>query len=960
MTFPPNVKILPLLVVTAALQFPYAALAEAKCELGDARQRSAISELCPFRSGLARIQIAGRWGFIDIHGKLKIDPRFDEVQDFSEGLAAVQLDGQWGLIDQHGGWVVRPSLEDLAPFSHGLASARANGKYGYIDASGKWIIAAQYHGSGDFSPAVAVVRQSDSTQALIERSGRVIKRFAREIRLDDNVSRTGLMSASVKSAAMLVHVNGTSLPFPDGARHYSNGLFIATGRIGRAQVETEAFGLMDTSGTWLVPPGLAKLEPFEGALAIAVPYTAEKQDPLHGLIDRRGAFIVKPVYQSLRREEYGYQAYKPGSDDEFDVLSTNGKLLFTVQCNETEIVKTSGAVAVMSACDRHWLIHRETGLLKRLDGEWRVESDSGHLLLTQRNAAGRIDQFEMYDGHGKRVAASDAAHHFFSCQFSHITLAGEKTLPVAVFGDAKTGAMGILTRDYQLVTGADWEYDGATPVLDGSSGDPAEGPLVMKGPQGFGAVDERGIWVVLPNFARLSEFQHGLAFATTAEGKAIVVDAAGHTYPVPEHVDRLARTSAMVLTAETPNGRVAYSLKDGAITALDAAAAQVEPDDVGRLNGGMMTALKDGKFGLMNEAKAWVLPPSLPVEPKPLMHGRRLIGWSSSDKRDSPRSGESLKGLLDPQGRELIAPRFTALNVDEQSGLLIAQLEDGLHSVLAADGTAVLAPVDGKYTGLGDGWFKVEKDEQHGLIDQRGDWVVKPGRTEFKLDTVSNPHQRLYAIVGNGPKRRLVDTAGRESTREAPLELPTDEPSHWWWSEESDDKQSAFYGYDFKQRARLPGKAAASEFSEGTISFKPSDPKHEGKVGLTDDTGRIIGLYAVDEIDPMVGGMAKVSKTFASIAPGGRPAAAAGVAVTRYGFINRMGKLVVPVAFEAAGSFSENRATVVIDSGLALIDDRGRIVLQGAWQCGRTPVLMDDRKRVVWPDTARTVTSCRR
>ncbi|WP_252864377.1 WG repeat-containing protein [Caldicellulosiruptor bescii] len=41
-------------------------------------------------------------GFIDIYGKVKIKPQFDNVTAFTDQLAAVCVNNRWGIIDKSG------------------------------------------------------------------------------------------------------------------------------------------------------------------------------------------------------------------------------------------------------------------------------------------------------------------------------------------------------------------------------------------------------------------------------------------------------------------------------------------------------------------------------------------------------------------------------------------------------------------------------------------------------------------------------------------------------------------------------------------------------------------------------------------------------------------------------------------------------------------------------------------
>ena len=120
-------------------------------------------------------------------------------------------------------------------------------------------------------------------------------------------------------------------------------------------------------------------------------------------------------------------------------------------------------------------------------------------------------------------------------------------------------------------------------------------------------------------------------------------------------------------------------------------------------------------------------------------------------------------------------------------------------------------------------------------------------------------------------------------------------------------------------------------------------------------------MYEAKGLEEMRGGMARLTKLVTR-----NPSAKAKRRleqrdyVARTGYLNHAGKLAVPVVFDGGADFSEQRATVISKGGMAMIDTTGKLVLQGAWQCGSTPVLLDGSRKVVWPEDARNVSSCKR
>ena len=55
-----------------------------------------------FCSGLAKVKLDNKWGFIDKTGSIVIRCGWDQVHDFREELARVSRYGKWGFIDKTG------------------------------------------------------------------------------------------------------------------------------------------------------------------------------------------------------------------------------------------------------------------------------------------------------------------------------------------------------------------------------------------------------------------------------------------------------------------------------------------------------------------------------------------------------------------------------------------------------------------------------------------------------------------------------------------------------------------------------------------------------------------------------------------------------------------------------------------------------------------------------------------
>jgi hypothetical protein len=105
-----------------------------------------VQRLGDFRDGRMRVQVGGRWGYLDRAFELAIEPRYLEARPFRNGRAAVRDERGWFLIDRAG----RPSsddrLEGLLGFGNGSAVgvAEAGGRAGLVGRSQRWVVRPAY------------------------------------------------------------------------------------------------------------------------------------------------------------------------------------------------------------------------------------------------------------------------------------------------------------------------------------------------------------------------------------------------------------------------------------------------------------------------------------------------------------------------------------------------------------------------------------------------------------------------------------------------------------------------------------------------------------------------------------------------------------------------------------------------------------------------------------------------
>ena len=138
---------------------------------------------------LKKIEVNGKYGFVDNKGNFVIKPTFESVEDFHEGLAAAWQYGKWGFINKKGKFVIQPQYSVVGDFNDGHAyvihrteETKDDGTYihnhiAYIDKHGKIIIPFYEGGSYfyNYSSGLVAVQNGDSTYCSYkDKKGRTI------------------------------------------------------------------------------------------------------------------------------------------------------------------------------------------------------------------------------------------------------------------------------------------------------------------------------------------------------------------------------------------------------------------------------------------------------------------------------------------------------------------------------------------------------------------------------------------------------------------------------------------------------------------------------------------------------------------------------------------------------------------------------------------------------------------
>lgn len=147
-----------------------------------------------FRDGRALVVKNGRWGYIDLSGKIVIPLDYDFAGDFSEGLAPVKKNGHTGYINPEGKVVIDFLYTDGGAFSEGLApvsrkeninsdtGTETRLRIGYITPEGKIKIPFRFTSALGFRENAAMVEENGLFAVINTQGDRLTRPSFKQVR----------------------------------------------------------------------------------------------------------------------------------------------------------------------------------------------------------------------------------------------------------------------------------------------------------------------------------------------------------------------------------------------------------------------------------------------------------------------------------------------------------------------------------------------------------------------------------------------------------------------------------------------------------------------------------------------------------------------------------------------------------------------------------------------------------
>jgi hypothetical protein len=290
---------------------------------GNLLTKRGFAESEPFSDGMAAVAVSAptqshlvdrhkRWTYLSKKGTL-ISSTFEEAKPFAEGLAVVKEGGKYGVIDKTGTFVVMPTFDDsLERFEEGRLGLKLQKRWQFIDHAGRVAIAKSFLNVLPFREGLAPIKLDDGQWTFIDQNGLELKRrFGNAVHFQDGlalvrplgstdghdefIDKTGQTVLDTRK----LHVTGPTSFLPIEVHTFP--LFFE-GLVSASQRQLDGSlhrGFVDKSGTVAIPFNFVDGGTIfsEGVSAVAI---AEGSGEKWGFIDKRGSWVIKPIYNFAR------------------------------------------------------------------------------------------------------------------------------------------------------------------------------------------------------------------------------------------------------------------------------------------------------------------------------------------------------------------------------------------------------------------------------------------------------------------------------------------------------------------------------------------------------------------------------------------------------------------------------------------------------------------------------------
>jgi hypothetical protein len=605
--------------------------------------------MCMFPGGLC--------GAVRRDGTVAVHPQYDWVGTFLENRAAVRVGGLYGFVDDEGREVVKPQYRIADDYKFGFAQVDVDGKSGLIDRDGKMVIEPKYGFIRAIAPDRFAVSERRELGGMV--GGEDFSNTRVAFTPSGGVSVTGLFFGYADSIATeIIDMSGQRVerPTPPWASGFDKddmsirwekkeslwGLARADGswlvepkfqqigllNDGLARVALNGkFGFIDPKGNFVIEPVFDRATPFEPGVA----RTSAAQGDIVGAIDKAGAWAFRTNYQHIHlatvfskdhtsEPPFGWHFKKA---ERWGLLDLDGRVVLDADFDQTVQRCNDGRLVAYGT--KEWLYFKADGSpLQPPDGRLIDATCGGAPPYILKVG----DKFGLVDGNSSPVTP---------IQFEALTPAGP-----GVKNAKSDGKWGRIGSDGRWLLEPRFDYLSAGADVFVAS---------IDGKRGFMRSD--GTWLIEPKFDAAKRRDKETAFVTVS-GATGVLRLEDQSWTVPPRPGVMCDINYAIMSQS--DGKRAILSRTGE-SWIDIGAERVGTN----LDFGLVTFLKDGKWGLVDTAGRIVVEPRYddPVYFVPRLRG---IAWAKHDGKwcAIDRRGRPVASIpcatTDPMGQ--VAGRF--------------------------------------------------------------------------------------------------------------------------------------------------------------------------------------------------------------------------------------------------------------------------------------------------------------
>lgn len=955
----------------------------------------------------------GRWGFIDAQGQWAIAPQFHDAAPFSQGVAVVSWPVKGGIdmgfIDSQGRAAMSARFYRAKSFVGDRALVEpSEGAQAFVTQGGQLLALPKPPAGLPSDTRVRITQGRAQPQRWladlevparsISKQGKLLP-LTRQQRFEDPVSPEAAVISVFQDQWRkgLMHESGRWLQPPEFSRlgDFENG-------VGIGVREAKAKAVVQSAR----PGGTGHAQ----AITRPAPPSVGGGAGEYFLVSAAGQLLT-PAYAEIRRER-GFFVAKSGAGSEVLLLGARGERLSTLNCPKDSyyparaLTTDAGGWSVVNTCDgQHWV---QSPQGRNWSGTGQVES----LRTTADMALLRFkDDAQLFNRQGKALLSASMRSQLKGLERVWLTAdeqnpAAKATRPLAVFATYVRGKDGSSEHAHYALTATErWvQLPAARSVEWYTPRDSQEQapPVVLRTDQGMGVIDAQGRWLVKPERNR-SLFSMAGGWVGQ-RGKASQPDLLWNARGQQVEVSPGMRANAVARG-------LSWLELEGRWQLLDAQQARLLPLDgldgaqLLQVAGGQVIMSKPAPGGEEDEEgvlgrglRALYSPKGQRLSPwlrldylQPILDDKKVLhGWVGSR---SDEAAGSYSMLLSAQGKPLTRWLSLKMRPAEGEALVLFGNGDG-QGVMTPQGKVLLPALSGQVSMAKHHWISASEGKWKGLLDDQGRWlaVVADSRgfdalANHNVARLGSAYEGDGALDLNGRHTRLVQVPelALDATalppkkwQVAPSPLPAAEqlavddglPLNWFV--QGFGKNASVRDMQGVPRLQAAADKSSLQVLPGSVARRVEvqggdDENDSHRTELLDAKARRIAIF--DDASLWANGEARLSLQSLQQLPAEHPLArpllrrqkageqghnqaAAGsepAQELQLSLVDERDGRILGGRFDALGQLREGRASVSHMGNLGVADAQGELVVQSAWRCGTTAVLLDKAGEISWP-----------